>query len=725
MRCPKISDDEAGRLRALAEYDLSAERGLPSLDPIVDMAAQMLGCPTSAVNMIGEDHVYLISSHGIDEYNDSRDVSFCAHAINQDGVLVVEDATLDVRFHDNPLVLDGSIVFYAGAPIISPSGHALGALCVIDNQPHAEFSQEDRNRLRELAKLASDRLELRRLEAASQAGAKHLQASAETSPNAIIAFDSRSRITAWNAAAAGMFGRAAEEAIGQSIDVLIAPADLPRIRDGIRRVLGGGQPASAGTELSGLRRNGDSFPGELHWSRWLEGDQMHFGAIIRDMTEKRRERDALYRLANYDTLTGMPNRNLLARQINQALDDDRALALTVIGLDGFRDINNTLGHAAGDRVLRIAAERIALAVPETALVARIGGNEFAVLLPDERDPLRMNEAAHAINEALAEPIVVDGHEVRIVGNCGMALAPDHGASVEEAMASANLAVFQARAGGPGGVALFHPRLRAEAVARRMYDAELHRAFERSEFVLFYQPQVNLADLSLAGAEALIRWRHPTRGLLAPMAFLPALESGVLAAPVGQWILETACAQAAEWRKLVPDFRLSVNLFAAQFRDGALPQLASDTLAGYSLPPGAIEFEITENIILDRQDAVLAQLDDLRDGGFSLSFDDFGTGYASLNLLRNFPVSAIKIDKSFIQVMNSSPKDRAIVLSLIDLARQLGLQVVAEGVESARDRDFLAAQACDKGQGYLFGMPVPAALFEEQFLGSGGRAARRA
>jgi len=721
LRCPTIGADEPARLRALAEYGLSAERGLSSLDPIVDMAARMFDCPASAVNMIGDEHVYLVSQHGIDEYNDSRDVSFCAHAINQDDVMVVEDASLDVRFHDNPLVQEGMIVFYAGVPIVSPSGHALGALCIIDNQPHAQFSDEDRTRLKELGKLVSERLELRRIEAASEAGARRLQASAETSPNAIIAFDAQARITAWNAAAARMFGRPAEDAIGQPVDVLIAPECMPIVREGIARVLGGGQPANTATELTGLRRNGEPFPGELHWSRWLEGDQMHFGVIVRDMTDKRREHDALYRLANYDSLTGVANRNLLYRKITQALDEDEPLGLILTDLEGFRDINNTLGHAAGDRVLRIAAERIGLALPESGLVARIGGNEFACLLAGERDPVRLSEVARAINESLADPILVDGHEVRIIGNCGLALAPDHGRSVEEVMASANLAVFHARSTGPGAVFLFHPRLRAEAVARRMYDAELHRAFERSEFTLFYQPQVRLADNKLAGAEALIRWRHPMRGLLAPMAFLPALEAGVLAAPVGQWILECACAQAAEWRAQLPDFTLSVNLFAAQFRDGTLPQLVSDTAAAYSLEPEALVLEITENIILDRQESVLAQLKELRAAGFALSFDDFGTGYASLNLLRNFPVSAIKIDKSFIQVMRSSPKDEAIVLSLVDLARQLGLSVVAEGVEAPEDRDFLREHGCEKGQGYLFGMPVPAALFEDQFL-DGGKAA---
>lgn len=717
MRCPNRPADEAERLRALAEYGLNTGQTVSGLDPIVDMAAQMFDCPAAAVNMIGDDHVFIVSCYGIDEYDPGRDVSFCAHAINQDRVLVVPDATLDPRFHDNPLVEGGFIRFYAGVPILSPTGHALGALCVIDTVPHLQFPPEDQRRLKELAKLAADRLELRRLEVAAETGAHRLEASAATSPNAIVCFDGDARITAWNAAAAAMFGWTQAEALGRPLDLIVAEDERETVHAGIARVLAGGVPREEGTALIALRRDLERFPVELHWSRWLEGDRMHFGAIIRDMTEKRREEDALHHLANYDTLTGIPNRNLLYHQITRTLAEGAALSLIVTDLEGFRDINNTLGHDAGDRVLLIVAERIRQAIPANALLARIGGDEFATLLPNASDPVPLGEIAHRINAALAEPIEIDGNEVRIAGNCGMAIAPRHGETAEDVMSSANLALFQARSEmGRGGTCLFHPALRADAVARRMYEAELHRAFERGEFALFYQPQMLLADNSLAGAEALIRWRHPVRGLLAPAAFLPALEAGALADRVGRWILDTACAQVAQWREILPEMRIGVNLFAAQFRGGILPLTVVETLERHGLPPDAIELEITENIILDQQDDVLSQLEALRAAGLALSFDDFGTGFASLTLLRNFPVTHIKIDKSFTQVIHTSPKDQAIVLSLIDLARQLGLKVVAEGVESREDSDFLRAHDCEKGQGYFFGMPVPAALFEEQFLG---------
>lgn len=534
------------------------------------------------------------------------------------------------------------------------------------------------------------------------------------SPNAIITFDANGRITAWNNGAADMFERAESEALGGPIEVLVAETDRMQVRACIARVLAGGAPRDDRAELAAVRSSGTVFPVEIHWSSWEEEGEKQFGAIVRDMTEKRHERDALYRLANYDSLTNLPNRNLLARRIMEALARGTPLALIITGLDGFSDINNTLGHTVGEGVLRLASQRIRETVPRDGIVARIGEDEFATLLPGENDPLRVAEIANRIDVALSRPIVADGHEVRVAGSSGMALAPAHGRSVDEIMASVRLALFQARNGGRGGAFMYVPALKAAAVARRMHDAELHRAVERNEFMLFYQPQVRLADHALSGGEALIRWRHPKRGVLAAATFLPALEAGVLAEPVGRWVIDAACAQAAEWRAIDPNFRISVNLFAAQFRDGMLPRIILETLANHGLTPDAIDLEITEKIVLDRQQAVVRQLYELREAGFRLAFDDFGTGYASLNLLRSFPITHIKIDKGFTHAMHSSTTDQTIVVSLIDLARQLGLKVIAEGIQSQDDCQFLTSHGCDTGQGFYFGKPVPPDLFAEQF-----------
>jgi diguanylate cyclase (GGDEF)-like protein/PAS domain S-box-containing protein len=712
VRCPDFSADESGRLGALAEYGL--EQGLPSLDPIVEIAQRMFGVPAAAVNMIGSDHVFLASSVGIGECDMRRDVSFCAHAINQDEVMVVPDARLDPRFHDNPIVAAGMIRFYAGISLKSPSGHALGALCVIDSEPRAELSPADRACLSDLARLAADKLELRRLELAAETGRTQFEARASNSPNAVIGFDAEGRITAWNATASQLFGHGAAFITGKPLEELVFAPDRPSVRAGIARIVESGETAGTTAEITAVRASGATFPAEIVWMRWQEDDRGSFGAILRDISAHRSDREALYRLSHYDGLTGLANRTLLHERIEAALQAHAEPALIIADIDGFKDVNDTLGNAAGDEVLRILAGRLREAVPQARSIARIGGDEFAVLMVHDTDPVALAATARSISAIVAEPMVVEGHEVRIAASCGIAIAPNHGDSVEELTSSADLALFQAKSAGRGRSFLFIPALRAEAIARRMYEAELHRALERQEFRLFYQPQIRLSDGALTGAEALIRWQHPVRGLLSPAAFLPALEGGVLAAAVGLWTLREGCAQAARWRKIQPDFRVSVNLFSAQFRSEDLPDQVRTMLITHDLPPAALELEITENIILDQQDIVLAQLEALRKMGVELSFDDFGTGFASLNLLRNYPVSRIKIDKSFIQAVHSSQRDRAIVLSIISMCHQCGLKVVAEGVEEKAQADFLRDLGCDKGQGYYFGKPVPPDLFAEQF-----------
>ncbi len=712
MRCPSLSADEAGRLRALSEY--GAEAGLPSLDPIVDIAHRMFGVPAAAVNMIGSDHVFLASSVGIGECDLRRDVSFCAHAINQDEVMVVPDARLDPRFHDNPIVSGGMIRFYAGVSLKSPSGHALGALCIIDSEPRPALSPADEACLRDLARMAADKLELRRLEVAAEIGRQDFESRAAISPNAVIGFDAAGRITAWNGTAATMFGHDASAMIGQPLETLAFVPDRAEVRAGIARVLASPETGGTSVAITAMRASGSTFPAEIVWTRWEEGGRSHFGAVLRDVSAHRDDREALYRLSHYDSLTGLANRNLLHERIEATIREGAPGALIVIDIDGFKDANDTLGHAAGDTILCNIAARLREVVPQARAIARVGGDEFAVLVANDTDPVSLGAIARGIIAVIAEPMLIDGHDVRVAASCGLAIAPEHGDSVEALTGSADLALFQAKSSGRGRYALFMPALRAEATARRMYEAELHRALERGEFRLFYQPQIRLSDGRLMGAEALIRWEHPVRGLLSPAAFLPALEGGVLAGPVGTWTLREGCAQAARWRRIDPDFKVSINLFAEQFRGEDLPDQVRTALVTHNLPARALELEITENIILDPQGVVLKQLEELRRMGVELSFDDFGTGFASLNLLRSYPVSRIKIDKAFTQGVHSAPRDRAIVLSILDMCANCGLKVVAEGVETQEQADFLREHGCDKGQGYYFGRPVPADVFAEQF-----------
>jgi diguanylate cyclase (GGDEF)-like protein/PAS domain S-box-containing protein len=704
-------------LRALAEYRIDPERGLPSLDGIVAMAARLFDCPAAAVNMVGDAQVFLASSIGIGDFDHARDISFCAHAMLQDDIMVIEDAALDPRFHDNPLVTGGVIRFYAGIALRAPSGHALGALCVIDPHPHPGFSAQERGHLQSLARLVADKMELRRLEVA-------LPTHAHASPVAIVTCDADGGALSCNPAAATLFGWPPETLATIPLDRLVAPADRPLVRSLLHRAHDGTVPLLDGTPVQALRHDGTAFPAELHWSHWHEGEALRFGVIVHDLGASPPAAETLDLLARHDSLTGLPNRDSLIEHLAGRLGSDQPTGLIVVDLAGFAEANNTLGHAAGDDVLRQVATRLAETCrPETSqpvtslpdtFVARLGGDAFAAVLP-HGDPLALGGIARAIVAALAAPLLASGHEIALGSHCGIAIAPDHATRAEDLLDNAELALMQARATGRGETALFLPQMRAEAVARRLFEAELHHALRLGQFTLFYQPQFALDSGALTGAEALIRWNHLQRGLLEPAAFLPALEASSLAEATGCWVLDAACRQAAIWRRAHPDFTVSVNLSASQLRRGNLCAVVAGTLASHGLPPQALELELTENIALAQHDHVLAQLHDLRALGVRLSFDDFGTGFASLNLLRHFPVHAIKIDRGFVQDMQGSDRDRAIVTGLIRMARDLSLEVIAEGVESATAAQFLRRHGCAKAQGYYFGEPRAPGPFVERHL----------
>ncbi|TDV15632.1 putative bifunctional diguanylate cyclase/phosphodiesterase [Paraburkholderia caballeronis] len=719
MKCPPALPMETERLAALAEYGLGSDRPLPSLDVVVRIAAHMFEVPVAAVNMVGDDHVFFAAATGFagDGVDMSRDASFCAHAILQDGVMVVPDATLDDRFHDNPLVTgDTQVRFYAGVPLLSAAGHALGALCVIDTKAHHDFSADDRERLRELARMAADRMELRRVELFIERDRRPFAEPERRSPTAMIRFDEHGTILDWNDAAAMLYGYAVADGPDLTLELLAPERDRAGLRDLIARAVAAGSVdgMTMPPEVHGLRRDGTEFLLGFSLFCWRENGVLTFNAHLQDLSALRDEKDALKRLAGADVLTGVANRISFYRNAEAALTCPLGAAVVILDLDGFKDVNDTLGHAVGDGILCDVARRLtALARPDDT-VARIGADEFALLLRGVTDTADARRFADAAAAAIAEPMVVGGFDVRVTACCGVAVAPQHAQEALSLIGNADLALSRAKHNGPGQAFVFVAALRMEAVARRVYNIELHRAVSDGEFVLFYQPQVDFADGSLTGAEALIRWRHPQRGLLSPAAFLPALERGPLAPTVGAWILDEACEQAAFWRRNgAPGFRMGVNLFGAQFRVGNIVDEVIAVLDRHGLPPQALELEVTENIVLD-DDAVLDSLQRLHEYGVGIAFDDFGTGYASISLLRRYPLSRIKIDRSFVQGMVQSGRDASLVRALVDMARSFDLRTIAEGVETVPQCDGLRQLGCDEGQGYLFGVPMPAREFGERF-----------
>ena len=724
MKCPEIFENESERLKALSSYGLDDEQTIRSLDPVVHIASRMFDMPVAAVNMIGSDHVFFAASVGVGEVDMRRDVSFCAHAINQHNVMVVPDATQDDRFHDNPLVMGPSHVrFYAGVPLFSPDGLALGALCVLDDRPHLDFSEDDCKRLADLAKMATDRLELRRIEISSERSRPRFDEYAGNSTTPVVWFDEKGKIIEWNQAAASSHGYELSDKTNLMFEELLAERERQNFRQLIQNAVATGSldQVTTPSELNGLRKNSSEFRFGFALFGWHDGNCMKFEAVLKDRSAQEREEEELRQQANLDTLTGLANRGRFYRCVEDVLIKPAPAAVLMIDLDGFKDVNDTLGHNIGDGILQEVGRRLSALAESYDVVARIGGDEFAVLLVDVTDSQIAMQLANTMVAHIAQPINIDGHMVRVGASCGVALAPTQAQEALELVSNADLALFKAKRTGRGQACLFLPALRMEAMARRLYGLELHRAIDEGEFLLFYQPQINLADGSLTGAEALLRWHHPERGLLAPASFLSVLEGGPLAATVGSWVLDEACSQAAYWRRNgAPSFRMGVNLLGAQFRVGDLFKEVMENLERHGLPPDALELEVTENIVLDNDEIVLDVLQRLNDAGVGIAFDDFGTGYASLSLLKSYPLTRIKIDQTFVRGMLSSQRDASVIRAILDMARSFNLETIAEGIETDEENRYLMQEHCDEGQGYLFGKPMPARQFE-LFFGIGSAA----
>ncbi|HXH02675.1 MAG TPA: EAL domain-containing protein [Candidatus Competibacteraceae bacterium] len=422
----------------------------------------------------------------------------------------------------------------------------------------------------------------------------------------------------------------------------------------------------------------------------------------------------LQHLAHHDPLTGLPNRALfqsrLIQACAQAKQNKLLCALLYLDLDHFKDINDSLGHHAGDCLLQEVSRRLSRCVRASDTVARLGGDEFAIILVGLRHPQDASRVAMSIIEAIAEPVPFQGKVIQTSTSIGITLCPQDGDDFQQLLVNADLALYQAKARGRGLYDFFAKALRAQVEARQAIEQELRRALAQGEFVLHYQPQINLNSGALVGLEALLRWQHPQRGLLLPAEFLPVAEDSGLIVAIGQQVLYQACMQIQAWREagLAPP-RVAINLATAQFKQGDLTQEIRQALVEAGLDPCCLEMEITEGTILEQGSADIQHtLEQIQRMGVSIALDDFGTGYASLTHLKRFPVDRLKIDRSFIQHLGQDTDDDAIVRAVIQLGHSLGLEVVAEGIETEEQWRYLRLLGCDTGQGCLFGRPQPAA-----------------
>ena len=700
---------EIERLRALEEYRPLDTLSDPDIDRIIELAARICRAPVAALSLVGHDRIYLKSRHGIEQCEFARQETFCEYAIENGGLFYVPDATRDPRFAALPIVTGPPHVrFYAGIPLQSPSGHSIGTVCLLDVKPWPEFSANDRKALEDVAALVMNRLEVLRVREASHGDNLRFERMASTSPDAIVCADTLGRVIFWNKAAEAMTGYSAQEAMGKPVSFVFPPrvrrAQTAKLTRVVRGIAG---PAAPRAEFTVLRRDGTELRLEMTLSVSRENDA-GFGAILRDVGLARQGEQRLFARAELDPLTGLPNRCRLLAALRREAAHGKG-ALFQLDLAGFKDVNDSLGHSAGDQLLRQSGQRLTALIADTGKVARLGADEFAVLLP-RISAAEATKVAEKLVGAFDSPYFVGTEAIYLGVNAGIAMFPENGTNGDELAANANLALERSKATGRRGFEFFKPRMRQVVIARRTIESELRQALATSQFELFYQPQVRLHDASIIGAEALLRWRHPTRGLLSPAAFLDNLEKSPLAAEVGNWALRTACAQVAAWRKVHPDFRVAVNLFGAQFDAGDLPSRVEEALLANGLPAQALELEVTENIMLHGEHAIVVPLREMRAWGVSIAFDDYGTGFASLSLLKRFPVTRLKIDRSFVSDVCTDEEDAAIVQAIIYLGRCFGLGVTAEGIEDKAQAEALRMYGCSEGQGYLYAEPLSIEAF---------------
>jgi diguanylate cyclase (GGDEF)-like protein/PAS domain S-box-containing protein len=573
---------------------------------------------------------------------------------------------------------------------------------------------------RELVRALRYAVERKIIEETLFAEKERAQVTLDCIGDAVISTDIAGNVAFLNLVAEQMTGWSLKEAAGRPIgEVLrIVNADT---RKAIENLMAKTARQDRKGNLPGnsvlIRRDGS----EIYIEDSVAPIHNHGGQVVgsvtvfRDVSEARGMAEQIAHAAEHDLLTGLPNRLLLNDRIGQAIALAKRhggqVGVLFLDLDGFKHVNDSLGHPMGDRLLQAIGKRLLECVRAPDTVSRQGGDEFIVLLQEIKSSEDVAIAAKRLLKSVAETYSMGEHDLHITTSIGVSLYPDDGVDAETLIKNADTAMYQAKENGRQSYRFFKSEMNVKAVERQSIEEDLRRALERNEFTLHYQPKVNIKTGVITGAEALIRWTHPTRGSVPPMMFIPIAEDSGLILPIGAWVMREACRQARAWIDAgLPPMAMAVNVSAIEFRNEGFLEDLFATIRDAGISPNSLELEVTERVLMKQSELAESVLKKLRESGVQVSVDDFGTGYSSLSYLQQFPLDALKIDQSFVRRITANPDETSIVSAIIRMGQSLNLRVIAEGVETVEDLEFLQAHDCDEAQGYYFSRPVPPEQF---------------
>lgn len=723
--------NEVARLAALQALNILGPAQNSEFDDIVELARELFQVPMVAITLIDTVQQYIKSGFGLDVCVMPREASICNYTITRGSLFVIDDLSVDPELRQLLPQIDGQpMCFYAGVPIsIEPDLH-LGALCIGDVKPRT-LTPGETSHLYRLASLASTLLRHRKIvlenETATASLRDQLRKNEEQSRALVRShklFDRASALTKIGSWERGIDTREVHWSSGM-YDIFEVEAGKILTVDEIFSMFPIGYREKIEQIIDHKIIDQKIFDNEIlistakgnkRWVRetWnidrsLDRPDYLFG-IIQDITEQKAVWDRMRFLAERDLLTGLPNRSLLQSRLEHLSIGPfpEQASLVLIDLDGFKHINDTFGHDVGDQCLKQIANRLQRSSRSTDVLARMGGDEFALLV-HKTDRRAIEARALAILRLLRRPIHWRGKSFQISGSIGIAFKDQLDFAPLHIVTEADLALYAAKAAGRNIFRIFDQDMKKKAEVRFETVKSVTRALQRGELALFYQPKILLAEDKLAGFEALLRWRHPDGRIIAAGALSAALEDPDLSERIGDWVVETALSQARTWHLANLDFgHIAINLSPSQFREVAFADRLIGMIAAHGLRTDMIEVEITEGVFLNPEGGIVREiLDKLRTAGIRIALDDFGTGFASLSHLRTYPVDIIKLDRSFIQHVLTSPQDHGIVQATLFLARQLEVEVVAEGIEEQDQFHFLNALGCRYGQGWLFAKALPA------------------